>query len=569
MGEWGHCERWVLQVNIEGLTPYTKYVVRVKAYNSAGGGPNTENLEVQTARADAPLPPQDMVVLQEGVDFFVVSWVPPYPPYGPLESYKLRYKKVTFDRGDDWITGEYQKNDPRLQCRSDQPSYRACFNVTGQAPGQQYRVQAAAKIKEGAYGQWCEAIVANTLEILPGAPRSISLISKQDDSLTLRWEAPIEMPERVTQYKLHIKPCELTTGDAKVYTVDGSVTEYQFADLQPETCYNVTIQAGTSRGFGPGRTTQQHTDLFTVPVVGTWPTVSPLGSDTLQVEWPAVVDAKGRVGGYIVEYNAMHGAGWLQSGAIVPHYNVKARYLEKITGLQPNTDYQVRIRVVDKNQRQGEPSDIATARTGCGRPTAPPGNLQLTAPTATDVRVVWAHPPQSTWRCGDISYMMQYRNGTRWTDLPLPGTATEQRFTSRPYTKWTVKIRTVNEAGESEWSEEVSTTTPEDAPGPVGNVNARPTGPTSAVVTWNAPEQPNGEIEGYTIVYRPISRGKCGTTAPGGPVAKHVRSEKLDVTDLEPATTYEVVIKAKTSKEGPPSDPITFTTAEAIPTGED
>jgi hypothetical protein len=56
MDNWAKLERQIAnitdtQVTVEGLTPYTKYVMRVKAYNSAGGSPNTENLELQTAKA--------------------------------------------------------------------------------------------------------------------------------------------------------------------------------------------------------------------------------------------------------------------------------------------------------------------------------------------------------------------------------------------------------------------------------------------------------------------------------------------------------------------------------------
>uniref|UniRef100_A0AC35GHJ3 Fibronectin type-III domain-containing protein n=1 Tax=Panagrolaimus sp. PS1159 TaxID=55785 RepID=A0AC35GHJ3_9BILA len=52
--DWAKLERQIantsdLKVTIDGLTPYTKYVMRVKAYNSIGGGPNTENLDVMTA----------------------------------------------------------------------------------------------------------------------------------------------------------------------------------------------------------------------------------------------------------------------------------------------------------------------------------------------------------------------------------------------------------------------------------------------------------------------------------------------------------------------------------------
>lgn len=56
LDNWAKLERQIANitdtsVKIDGLTPYTKYMVRVKAYNSAGAGPNTENLEVQTDKA--------------------------------------------------------------------------------------------------------------------------------------------------------------------------------------------------------------------------------------------------------------------------------------------------------------------------------------------------------------------------------------------------------------------------------------------------------------------------------------------------------------------------------------
>lgn len=63
--DWAKLERQIAntsetRVTIDGLTPFTKYVMRVRAYNSIGGGPATENLDVMTAKANAPLPPQDL-----------------------------------------------------------------------------------------------------------------------------------------------------------------------------------------------------------------------------------------------------------------------------------------------------------------------------------------------------------------------------------------------------------------------------------------------------------------------------------------------------------------------------
>lgn len=515
-------------------------------------------------------------MLQEGTNFFAVSWVPPYPPYGPLESYRLRYKHMTFDGRSEWRELEFRKEDPRLICQSDQPSYRVCYNITGLSPGQQFRVQVAAKIDGGTYGEWCTAVIANTLEILPGAPRSISLVSKTDDTLRIRWQGPAEMAERVTQYRLGIRPCEGDGENVKEYTVDSDVNEYEFTGLEPEHCYNVSVQAGTSRGLGPAATTKLNTDFFAIPVVDTRPSVSPLGSDTLSVEWPAVPDPKNKVAGYIVEYSTMHGQGFKQSGAMIEHYSVKPRYMHKITGLESNTMYEVRIRVVDQNQRQGEPSERASARTGCGSPTAPPTNVQATAPNpGQEVRLTWSPPPQQTWQCGDIAYELQYQNGTiaRWETIPLLGTMSERRFASAPYTTWKLKMRTTNVEGHSEWSNEVTVTTPQAQPTEPLNVNARPTGPSTAEITWNPPTQPNGEIDGYVVVYVPVSDGPCGVKLAGSQAAtqmKTVRGETAELSGLHPGTRYMVRVRAKNGypEQSVPSEPVEFTTNDAVPTGK-
>uniref|UniRef100_A0A915K3T7 Fibronectin type-III domain-containing protein n=1 Tax=Romanomermis culicivorax TaxID=13658 RepID=A0A915K3T7_ROMCU len=137
-----------LKVDIDGLTPHTKYIVRVKAYNSVGGGPATADLELMSAKAAAPLPPQDLSVMAEGANFIAVSWLPPYPPYGPIDSYKLRYAKdnkkfIGNIENLDWMSSNnFPKNDQLIKCpHSTAEMPRMCYNITGLESGAQYRIQ--------------------------------------------------------------------------------------------------------------------------------------------------------------------------------------------------------------------------------------------------------------------------------------------------------------------------------------------------------------------------------------------------------------------------------------------
>lgn len=139
---------------------------------------------------------------------------------------------------------------------------------------------------------------------------------------------------------------------------------------------------------------------------------------------------------------------------------------------------------------------------------------------------------------------------------------TEQVLDSAPNTVWRVRVRVENDAGASAWSKEVSVTTAEGAPGVVGDLDARPSGPNSAIVSWRAPAQTNGVITGYTVVYQLKSRGECGPRS-SQPITKNVRGDRLVLENLLPDSTYEIYVVAHTSQTGPQSERVTVTTAEA------
>ncbi|VDM23730.1 unnamed protein product [Toxocara canis] len=565
--DWAKLERQIAnttdnKITIDGLTPFTKYVMRVKAFNSIGGGPNTENLDAMTAKADAPLPPQDLVVALEGTDFFMVSWLPPYPPYGPHDVYRLRYQLLNAKT---WNSIEKNIKDPALQCPAESPRY--CYNVTGLENGQQYRVQVATHIEGGSYGPWSSPIIANTLQVLPDAPRAIELIDKTDHSLHIRWLPPPDPMGHITQYKVSIVSMEDPRDEVKSFLVDHPTLTYLLGNLQPETSYNVSISAGTKRGFGPIIWTRYSTDPFKVPSITNAPQVTPDGMNGLDVQWNGLTDPKGRIRGYIVEIRSSDNPTFTEYGGIVQHDPLKRTYHLKLANLDADTLYFVRIKAVDKKQRVSQPSPEGRGRTGCAAPRSPPLNVNAQSPSSRQVRVSWLAPVQSSWLCSNIRYKIEYYNGSApRQQVDLPSGITEHVLDSAPNTIWRVRVRVENDAGASEWSKEVSVTTAEGAPGAVSDLDARPTGPNSAAVTWRPPAQTNGIITGYTVVYQLKSRGECGPRS-SQPITKHVHGDRLVLDDLLPDSTYEIHVVAHTSQAGPQSETVTVTTDEAPPTG--
>uniref|UniRef100_A0A915Q6K3 Fibronectin type-III domain-containing protein n=1 Tax=Setaria digitata TaxID=48799 RepID=A0A915Q6K3_9BILA len=565
--DWAKLERQIAnttntKINIEGLTPFTKYIMRVKAYNSIGGGPNTENLDAMTARADAPLPPQDLVVAQEGTDYFMISWLPPYPPYGPHDKYKIRYQLLSESR---WMEIEKNTKDRLLQCPAESP--RHCLNVTNLESGRQYRVQVAAHIEGGSYGPWSTVTIANTLQILPDAPRAIELVQKTDHSLHIRWIPPPDPLGQITQYKVGIVSLDDPYDKLKTFLIDHPTLEYLLNNLHPETSYNISISAGTKRGFGPLSWTRYSTDPFKVPPVASAPQVTADGADALNVQWNGILDTKNQVRGYIIEFRSSDNPTFTEYDGIIEHDISRRNYQQRLSLLDADTLYFVRIKVVDRKQRVSEPSPEGSARTGCAVPLAPPSNVNAFAPSPYQVHISWQPPSQSSWQCSNIKYKLEYTNGSSSRrEIDIPSSVTDHVLDASPNTLWRIRIRVENEAGASDWSKEVSITTAEGAPSAVEDLDAHPSGPEAASIIWRPPSQPNGQITGYTLVYRLKSRGECGPRS-AQPITINTQEEESTVEGLLPDSTYEVHVTAHTSQPGPQSNIITVTTDEAVPTG--
>lgn len=121
------------------------------------------------------------------------------------------------------------------------------------------------------------------------------------------------------------------------------------------------------------------------------------------------MDRDGRSGWFIL-------SDWPQSRQIrqVRHEPGRRTYKTRLDGLEPDTLYFVRIKVVDNRQRVSDASPEAHARTGCAPPTLPPSNVALTAQdTWRAVRISWLPPSKQSWLCSDIRYRVEYKNGTQ------------------------------------------------------------------------------------------------------------------------------------------------------------
>lgn len=131
-----------------------------------------------------------------------------------------------------------------------------------------------------------------------------------------------------------------------------------------------------------------------------------------------------------------------------------------------------------------------------------------------------------------------FRSNFEFFKIPNYSSSLEHTFDSAPNTEWVIRVRSENDAGPSAWSPELRIKTADGIPGPVKNLDAEPRGPEGGRITWDPPDDPNGEISGYSITYQLKSIGECGPRS-SQPFTVESRDTKIDIDGLIPDATYE------------------------------
>ncbi|XP_076359067.1 cell adhesion molecule DSCAML1-like [Tachypleus tridentatus] len=118
------------EVTIRGLNVGTEYVVTVKAFNSAGTGPSSEEVTCATLRGDPPSPPKVRLVGVD-TDSLTLDWKTPHEE-GPVLQYVLEFKK-----------------DGMIKHQRHLPGSISSYKVTHLQTGSRYELRLAAYNKFG------------------------------------------------------------------------------------------------------------------------------------------------------------------------------------------------------------------------------------------------------------------------------------------------------------------------------------------------------------------------------------------------------------------------------------
>ncbi|GLD65327.1 receptor-type tyrosine-protein phosphatase F-like isoform X9, partial [Lates japonicus] len=215
---------------ITGLLPETTYSLTVAAYTTKGDGARSKAKVVTTTGA-VPGKPTMMISTTIG-NTALIQWQPPKEMVGEHVGYQLQFKRAEEEA---FTIKDFRKTDDH-------------FTVTGLHKGATYIFKLCAKNRAGNGEEYVKEI--STPEDIPSSyPQNLSVVGLTATSTQLAWDPPplAERNGKIVKYIVVYRDINSQHNNTN------STTETQMTvqGLQPDTTYDIRVQAFTSKGGGP------------------------------------------------------------------------------------------------------------------------------------------------------------------------------------------------------------------------------------------------------------------------------------------------------------------------------
>ncbi|NXL69819.1 PTPRD phosphatase, partial [Leptocoma aspasia] len=535
---------------IGNLVPQKTYSVKVLAFTSVGDGPLSSDIQVIT-QTGVPGQPLNFKAEPESETSILLSWTPPRSD--TISSYELVYK--------DGEHGEEQRV-------STEPA--TSYRLQGLRPNSLYLFRLAARSPQGLGASTAE-ISARTMQSKPSAPpQDISCTSPSSTSILVSWKPPPVEKQNgiITAYS--IKYIGIDGEDVKPHEILGissDSTQYLLEQLEKWTEYRISVTAHTDVGPGPeSLAVLIRTDEDVPSGPPRKVEVEAVNSTAVKVSWRSPVPNKqhGQIRGYQVHYVRMEngepkGQPMLKDIMLADaqwEYDDTTEHEMIISGLQPETTYSFTVTAYTTKGDGARSKPKLVSTTG-----AVPGKPRLViSHTQMNTALIQWHPPVETF--GPLQgYRLKFGRKDMDTLTTMEFSEKEDHFTATDIHKgasYVFRLSARNKVGfGEEMVKEISV--PEEVPsGFPQNLHSESSTSTSVQLTWQMPllAERNGIITKYTILYRDINVAYQPVELPVVPA-----DTTMTLSGLKPDTTYDVKVRAHTSKgPGPYSPSVQFRT---------
>ncbi|XP_045061413.1 protein tyrosine phosphatase receptor type Fa isoform X12 [Coregonus clupeaformis] len=515
--------------SIGGLSPYSEYEFRVMAVNNIGRGPPSSLVDTRTSEQAPSSPPLAVQARMLSASTMLVQWEPPEEPNGQIRGYRVYYSSDLGAPLSGWQ--KHNTDDSRLT------------TISGLTTDITYSLRVLGFTSVGD-GPPSDVLQVKTQQGVPAQPSSFEAEAELDTRIMLSWLWPVQ--DQITKYELMY--WEANSGN-KLSVTFPPAGSYAVEGLKPDTLYMFSLAARSEMGLG----------VYTQPIEArtaqSMPGAPPrkveadaLNSTALRVTWkpPLQVKQHGQIRGYQVVYSRLEN-GEPRGQPNIMDVSLPEAQEAVITGLLPETTYSVTVAAYT-TKGDGARSKAKVVTTTGAVPSRP--TMMISTTIGNTALIQWQPPKEMVGE--HVGYQLQYKRMEEESFTVKDFKKTDDHFTVTGLHKgatYVFKLCAKNRAGTGEeYVKEI--TTPDDVPSSYPqNLSVVGLTTTTTKLAWEPPAlaERNGRIVQYVVVYRDINSQQNHTNS--------TTETQMTIMGLQPDTTYDIRVRAFTSKGPGPNSP--------------
>ncbi|CAH2101996.1 unnamed protein product [Euphydryas editha] len=502
------------ELTLSALKKFTRYEVRVRAFNGIAAGPPSPPVTATTLEGVPEAAPTRVICEAVSSSSMKVSWTPPPPALraGLIQGYKVIYAAISTDHAEGVELKRVTTTETYLHALHKYSNYS---------------IQVAAYTAAGD-GKRSAPVYCMTAEDVPSAPEKIKALPYSMDSVLVSWLPPLHPNGIISHYTVYYREAG-RLGKHSSFTVS--------ADNNPETELMFQVR------------NLKETQLYEFWVSAT--TGSGEGESTLVVGQGPSSRIPARIASFGGRVRAAAGRGALLRCSAVGAPAPRTRWAHARAPVTHHRYYQVtrtgHLHIREVNE-QSSGNFTCTATNSIGedsivysvRAVRPPGApaLSLQYTTATSIKLHWRMPESDQPVLG---YILQYKQAseTEWQSVELSPEQTSYTMDMlKCGTTYNAKIQAQNKISLGPPSEVLTATTRggrPKAPKPEEHVNTNATAIKINLYAWRDSGCP---ILGFRVAYRRAGDEHWIQAGEGLSAARHV------VGALSPGAWYELAVEA-------------------------
>ncbi|GAB3712347.1 hypothetical protein GCM10027592_50730 [Spirosoma flavus] len=433
----------------QNLSASTQYCYRVRAVNGAG---NSGYTDIQCATTQAPPlgAPQNLVATAASTSQINLSWT----GVANITGYQLERSP---NGNDNWTKiADLAGNTTSYEDKNLSPNTRYY-----------YRIRAIISGTAVISGPYSNVANAQTPDTPPAAPARLTATAVAYNQINLQW-ADLSNNESGFQVE------RSTDGStfSKIADVGANATSYEDKNLQPQTRYYYRIRAVNAAGLSGFSNVADATTPVGPPAAPQNLVATAVSTTQINLTWTLVPNATN----ILIERSPNGSDGWAQLAQLGGN---TTGYEDK--NLSQNTRYYYRVRATNTSGN-GQFSNVANAITPDAPPAAP-ARLTAAAASATQINLAWADLSNNE---SGFEIERSPDGNTGWSKIAdAPANTTSYQNTGlTPNTRYFYRVRALNAAGQSAYSNVADATTPDVPPTAPANLSVAPGSATQINLTW-------------------------------------------------------------------------------------